>query len=147
MLHRSSPSTEVFDMTKRIHITTDFLKAHFTTATVYAQRGAELYQQVERLRAEARADRQSRKAKSGPQRRHKQRRERLRDTDPWGCAKPATVRAPMSASRPYSIDVVMVCWFTLLPPLSCLAQDAQGSDRVAKDLCGTSRVDSAPGFQ
>ena len=75
---------EEFDMKKRIHITTDILKAHFTTAAVYAQRGAELYQQVEQLRAEARADRQARKAKSGPQRRHKQRRDRLRDTDPWG---------------------------------------------------------------
>ena len=71
-------------MKKRIHITTDILKAHFTTAAVYAQRGAELYQQVEQLRAEARADRQARKAKSGPQRRHKQRRDRSRDTDPWG---------------------------------------------------------------
>ena len=74
---------EEFDMKKRIHITTDFLKAHFTTAAVYAQRGAELYHQVERLRAESRADRQSRKAKSGPRCSHKQRRDRLRDTDPW----------------------------------------------------------------
>ena len=74
---------EEFDMKKRIHITTDILKAHFTTAAVYAQRGAELYQQVEQLRAEVWADRQARKAKSGPQRRHKQRRDRLRDTDPW----------------------------------------------------------------
>ena len=33
------------------------------------------------------------------------------------------------------------------PPLSCFAQDAQGSGRVAKDLCDPSRIDSAPGFQ
>ena len=44
-------------------------------------------------------------------------------------------------------SVVMVCWFVLLPHLSCFAQDAQGSGRVAKDLCDPSRIDSAPGFQ
>ena len=112
-------------MTKRI---TDIHKAHFTTTTIYAQRRTVLYQQVVKFA------RKPGWTASPRGRREVHSVDTDKDETVWvtrTLKKKTTVRAPISASRPHSIDVVMVCWFALLPsPQSCLAQDAQGSDRV-----------------